>query len=81
MDYRLKNGEILTDEEIEKESEEYEKSTWKGTLEDVKVGRPTISGEALITISVSIPKSMLDMIDERSGDRSDFIRRAIAKSL
>ncbi len=81
MEYKLKSGYILTDEEIERRASEYESGKWKGTLEDIKVGRPAVYDETLVTVAVKFPKSMVDMIDEKSTNRSDFIRRAVANSL
>ncbi len=80
-DYKLKNGQTLSDEEIEKESAEYENGTWKGSLTDIKIGRPAIFREELVTVPVKFPKSMVEMIDARSENRSDFIRKAVANSL
>ena len=81
MSYKLKNGYILTDEEIEERSKVYESGDWEGTLENIKVGRPTSFDEVLVTVPVKFPKSMVDKIDEISENRSDFIRRAVAGSL
>jgi len=78
MSYKLKNGYILTDEEIERISKEYESGSWEGTLTDIKVGRPAIFDEALVTVPVKFPQSMVAKIDSMSDNRSDFIRRAVA---
>ena len=40
MEYILYNGEILTDEEIERECEEYENGTWEGGTHDYCAGEP-----------------------------------------
>jgi len=78
MSYKLKNGYVLTDREIEERSREFECGDWEGTLTDIKVGRPPSFDETLVTIPVKFPKSMVDRIDELSENRSDFIRRAVA---
>lgn len=80
-EYKLANGDILTDEEIERESAEYEAGTWEGRLENIRVGRPPLADEQMITVPVKFPASMVAAIDRRSGNRSDFIRRAVAATL
>jgi len=78
MSYKLKSGYVLTDKEIEERSKEFEFGDWEGTLTDIKVGRPPAFDEALVTVPVKFPKSMVDRIDELSDNRSDFIRKAVA---
>lgn len=38
MEYRLANGGVITDEDIEKECAEYESGTWEGHLVNPRVG-------------------------------------------
>lgn len=38
MEYRLANGGVITDEDIEKECAEYESGTWEGHLANPRVG-------------------------------------------
>jgi len=78
MSYKLDNGYILTDAEIERISKEYEDGTWEGTLADIRIGRPKVFDEKLVTVPVKFPQSMVAKIDEMSENRSDFIRRAVA---
>ena len=80
-EYKLANGGILTDEDIERESVEYETGTWEGRLERIHAGRPALTDERMITVPVKFPASMVAAIDQRSGNRSDFIRRAVAATL
>ena len=84
-EYRLANGGVITDEEIEAECEKYETGTWEGHLTDIRIGRPRLSeegrGEPSITVPVKFPASMVAAIDQRTNNRSDFIRRAVAAAL
>ncbi len=80
-EYKLANGDVLTDEEIERECAEYESGTWEGHLEHIRVGRPSISDERMITVPVKFPVSMVAAIDRKTGNRSDYIRRAVAATL
>lgn len=80
-EWKLANGGILTDEQIEREAREYEEGSWEGTLVGIQVGRPPLSDEELVTVPVKFPASMVAAIDSRSKNRSDFIRRAVAACL
>ena len=47
MEFRLANGTVITDEDIERECAEYESGSWTGALANLRVGRPRLSeGEA-----------------------------------
>lgn len=80
-EYKLANGETISDEDIERECEEYEAGSWKGHLERIHAGKPPISDDPLVTVPVKFPKSMVEAIDARADNRSDFIRRAVAAAL
>ncbi len=80
-EYELFNGKVLTDEEIEEECAEYEAETWEGHLERIHAGRKPIADEPLVTVAVKFPASMVERIDQRSDNRSDYIRRVVAASL
>lgn len=80
-EYRLANGYTLTDEEIEARAREWEDGTWEGHLDRIRVGRPPIADEPLVTVAVKFPASMVEQIDRKSKNRSDYIRRAVAASL
>lgn len=80
-DWKLADGGILTDEQIEQEAKEYEEGTWEGKLVGIQVGRPPLCGEELVTVPVKFPASMVAQIDCKSKNRSDFIRRAVAACL
>lgn len=81
VEYRLANGETLTEEDIRRESEEYDNGTWDGYLDRIHVGRAPVSDEPLVTVPVKFPMSMVAAIDERSSNRSDYIRKAVAATL
>ena len=80
-EYKLANGYTLTDEEIERRAKEWEEGTWQGHLDRIRVGRPPVADEPLVTVAVRFPVSMIEEIDRKSSNRSDFIRRAVAASL
>lgn len=79
-EYRLKNGKILTDEQIEKECNEYESGTWVGHLENIRVGRPSLStsGSCPITFKCGIDDTnRIERAAKIAGvNRSSFIRSA-----
>lgn len=52
-EHMLANGGVLTDEDIERECVEYEGGTWEGRLENIRVGRPVVSDEPLVTVAAS----------------------------
>ena len=79
--YELADGTALTREDIERESEEMARGTWDGRLERIHVGPDPVADEPLVTISVRFPASMVAAIDKKSGNRSDYIRRAVASAL
>ena len=81
MEYVLASGEVLTDEEIDREAQEFETGTWEGHLERIHVGRPTEETEPMVTVPVRFPRSMVEAIDKLSSNRSDFVRRAVAACL
>ena len=44
-------------------------------------GRPPLTDEQLQMVSVKLPASILQKIDKRSTNRSEFIREAVYKAL
>lgn len=82
MEYRLKSGVVVTDEDIEKIAEAVAKGElpgkWSG---DVVVGRPRLSNEPLVTVPVKFPESVVAQIDAKTNNRSDFIRKAVQACL
>ena len=81
MEYKLANGYVLTDEEIERRAALYESGGWEGALELIKPGRPPITDEEMITVAVNMPASMVAAMDRKTKNRSDFIRKAVAACL
>ena len=46
MEFRLANGTVITDEDIECECAEYESGSWAGTLTNLHAGSPRLSEAA-----------------------------------
>lgn len=80
-EYKLANGGILTDEDIDRICAEFENETWAGRLERIHQGPASVADEPLVTVPVKFPRSMVAAIDGRSKNRSDFIRKAVAAAL
>ncbi len=80
-EYKLANGGVITDEDIDRICEEFESESWAGRLERIHQGPAAVSEEPLVTVTVKIPQSMVKAIDKRTSNRSDFIRRAVAAAL
>lgn len=80
-DCKLANGQTLSAEDIERECAEYESGTWDGQLDCIPVGPAAIADEPLVTVTVKFPASMIAAVDERSSDRFDYIRRAVAAAI
>ena len=82
MEYKLKSGAVVTDEDIQHMVAAIEKGElpgeWSG---EAVVGRPRLSEEKLITVPVKFPESVVAQIDAVSNNRSDFIRKAVASCL
>ena len=45
------------------------------------MGRPRLTNEPLRAVTVTLPESMVESIDRRTKNRSDFIRKAVAAML
>ena len=81
MEYTLKSGRTLTDEEIEEMARACEDGIYPGQPSgEVVMGRPRLSNEPLEVISFKAPRSLSRMISlaaESSGKtRSSFLREA-----
>lgn len=80
MEYRLANGSVITDEDIERECAEYESGSWEGSLVNLRVGRPRLSEvEANANLSFKCPKTGADLIERAAaragcGSRSSCAR-------
>lgn len=81
MQYTLKSGKVITDEEIEAMAEAIESGElpgqWSG---EVVVGRPRLADEPLDVISFKMPHSAAQAVKraaEQEGiSRSSFLRKA-----
>ena len=79
-EYRLANGSVLTDEEIEHRAKEWEEGTWEGPLVELRVGRPRLSPEPNANLSFKCPESEACMIAHAAKiaglSKSAFMRDA-----
>mgnify|MGYP001075211205 FL=1 len=79
-EYKLANGYILDDEEIERRASEWEEGTWRGSLIELRVGRPRLSDEPNANLSFKCPASGADMIARaakaKGVKKSEFMRDA-----
>ena len=77
---KLANGYVLSDEEIESRVREWEDGTWKGSLVELRVGRPRLSDEPNANLSFKCLESGAQMIEQAakaSGmKKSAFMRDA-----
>lgn len=77
---KLANGYVLSDEEIESRVREWEDGAWKGSLVELRVGRPRLSDEPNANLSFKCPESGAQMIEQAakaSGvKKSAFMRDA-----
>lgn len=80
-EYKMASGETLTDADIERISKEFEDGSWEGHLERIHQGPAAVSDEPLVAVTVKFPASMVEAIDHKSRNRSDYIRRAVAATL
>ena len=81
VEYKLANGGTITMGDIERGCAEYVNGTWGGKLDRIHVGPAAVSEEPLVTVTVKFLASMVAAIDERSTNRSDYIRRAVATAI
>lgn len=79
-DYKLTNGYLLTDEEIERRAREWEDGTWSGHLVETRVGRPRLSNERNANLSFKCPESDAELIKRAANElgvgKSAFMRSA-----
>ena len=88
MEYRLKDGSVLTDEMIEALAEDIEKNGLPGKPGKYLIGppgRPRLSDEDLVTVAFKVPRSKREEMDEvaarRDQTRSEFLRDALEAAL
>lgn len=80
-EWKLANGEVLSDVDLDAEANAWENDTWTGRLEGLRVGRRPLCDEPLKQVNVKLPESLVAAIDLRTNNRSEFIRKAIAAYL
>lgn len=83
MEYRLRSGARISDEDIERLGDKAEGGILPGDGWEGKpvMGRPRLTDEPLVTVPVKFPSSVVAEIDSRSDNRSEFIRRAVMAAL
>lgn len=82
--YKVKGGYTLSDADIERLGEACESGDYPGEPGEWIVrpkGRPALSNEPLVNVNVKFPRSMVNAIDAKGGNRSEFIRKAVAAAL
>lgn len=80
MEYTLKSGAVVTDDDLERIADAFERGEFPGKPGKLVVGRPRLSHEPLEVISFKVPRSMAQTINraaEATGEsRSSFLREA-----
>lgn len=78
--YKLPNGYVLTDEEIERRGAAWDSGTWEGKLVTTRVGRPRLSSEPNANMSFKCPESGAELISKAAKmlgvKKSAFMRDA-----
>lgn len=88
MEYRLKSGAVLTDEDIEQLSEAAARGEYPGQPGEWIIrpqGRPKLAEEDLVTIAFKVPRSQRAAVDDlasaRGKTRSQLMRDLVAAAL
>lgn len=72
----------VTEEQLDAWEEDASRGIFHGEPRgEIIIGRPRIANEPLRAITVTLPQSMVEDIDRRTKNRSDFIRKAVAACL
>lgn len=87
-EYILKGGTTLTDDQIEELARKAEQGDYPGSPGAWVIrpqGRPTQFAEDLVTVTLRVPASMRDALDQKARaegkTRSQFLRQAIAQAI
>lgn len=87
-EYVLKGGTTLTDDQIEELAHNAEQGDYPGSPGAWVIrpqGRPTQFAEDLVTVTLRVPASMRDALDQKARaegkTRSQFLRQAIAQAI
>ena len=88
MDYKLKGGFILTDADFERMADEAAAGRYPGEPGEWIVrpqGRPPISDEELVSITIKLPLSQREALDRKAASlnetRSQFVRKTLNREL
>lgn len=87
MEYRLRDGSTVTDEELERDARAWESGDWEGRLEPVRVAVPErdADSDGMALVSFRIPGSRARAVEaaaKRAGiSKSEFYRRAVDAEL
>lgn len=88
MDYKLKGGVTLNDADFERMSDEAVAGRYPGEPGMWIVrpqGRPAISDEELVSVTIKLPRSQRDALDQKAASlnetRSQFVRKTLNKEL
>lgn len=66
-EYKLADGSVLTDEDIERESVEFEQEIWTGRLERIHVRPSVVADEPLVAVTVRFRHPWWWQSTERRG--------------
>lgn len=87
-EYVLKGGATLTDDQIEELARKAEQGDYPGGPGAWVIrpqGRPVQFAEDLVTVTLRVPASMRDALDQKARaegkTRSQFLRQAIAQAI
>lgn len=80
MEYTLKSGAVVTDDDLARIADAFERGEFPGKPGKIAIGRPRLSQEPLEVISFKVPHSMAQTINraaKATGEsRSSFLRDA-----
>lgn len=78
--FKLANGYVLSDEEIEHRAQQWEEESWSGHIDALRVGRPPLSDEPNANLSFKCPISAAELIaraaEAEGVGKSEFMRTA-----
>lgn len=81
MEYKLRSGPMVTDEELEADAEKWERGEWEGTSDPMRVTLPERGPDDLVVVSFRLPRSRVRAIEaatERTGvSESGFYRLTV----
>ncbi len=88
MEYKLKGGATLSDEDFERMADEAERGEYPGTPGEWVVrpqGRPSLDSEELVSVTFKMTRAQRDALDARAESRgetrSQIMRDALTREL